>query len=58
MIHHYTRTSMLVIMVHYSWSPLTSIALIGDENGHFLSLGWLSPKKTRDRQKTDLGQYA
>ncbi len=44
-MHPQMRTSMLIIMVHYSWSPLTSITLVGDENGHFLSLGWLSPKK-------------
>jgi hypothetical protein len=40
-MHPQMRTGMAIIMVHYSWSPLTSIALIGEENGHF----WLAEAK-------------
>jgi hypothetical protein len=35
MMHPQMRTSMVIVMVHYSWSPLTGITLIDEENGHF-----------------------
>jgi hypothetical protein len=35
MMHPQMRTSMMIITMHYSWSPLTSITFIDEENGHF-----------------------